>query len=613
MLVILSLITGLVIPPGANLTLNRNDEAGINYYELVRAADLRDTIVDLGGEWSVAVNTGNVDADPEAEIALRVAKLVGSSYIARLVMLDHDLSELWTREIGDIGNVEVAGFTIEDLNGDGRDEVLFPLTDVYFNVAPQYKARVYALDGETGNDLPGWPYILPGWPEDPYLRPYSELVVADLDDNGTNEVLCEVTDNNSVRKIGSALYCFSAGGDSLWKFWFYQDTLDRHGQWVKPSVADLDDDNMLEIVCHEAKFNGQNPWNLLERRLFIVNHDGTLRRSVQTEGTASSFTPDYAAPIVADLDQDREWEIIVLRRPGFLDVYDTTLDLQPGFPVNLTADAGYLNPALTRCFATPAAADIDLDGDLEIIVGSFGQVGSGGDWGGFIHAFHHTGARVTGFPYQTRNGVWYSPGIANIDTLPGLEILTAACDSAFYIVTNQGDSLPGWPKRGFPTYWLPDQGSHAFIEGRIPMSKTPQLGDIDGDNMIEILMTGSDGRFYTWDTYGQCDPSAMPLPTYHYDKQRTGWYRLRPIAVEENPQQPAVGIAPIATFARGVLFLPGAAGACLSDISGRKAMELRPGANDVRHLAPGVYFLLRERSASSEEYSGSVQKVVITR
>ena len=46
-------------------------------------------------------------------------------------------------------------------------------------------------------------------------------------------------------------------------------------------------------------------------------------------------------------------------------------------------------------------------------------------------------------------------------------------------------------------------------------------------------------------------------------------------------------------------------------ISGRKVMVLLPGANDVRHLAPGVYFV-REASGVKREAS-SVRKVVVTR
>ncbi|MFO7639271.1 MAG: hypothetical protein R6X14_08300 [bacterium] len=65
------------------------------------------------------------------------------------------------------------------------------------------------------------------------------------------------------------------------------------------------------------------------------------------------------------------------------------------------------------------------------------------------------------------------------------------------------------------------------------------------------------------------------------------------------------------TVVRGVLNLgaghdrnpPGDFGSCpkpaLLDISGRKVMELVPGENDVRHLAPGVYFVRRQDTGES--------------
>ena len=64
-----------------------------------------------------------------------------------------------------------------------------------------------------------------------------------------------------------------------------------------------------------------------------------------------------------------------------------------------------------------------------------------------------------------------------------------------------------------------------------------------------------------------------------------------------------------ATIARAVLYMPEPGMTndqypmTLLDVAGRKAMSLRPGPNDVRHLSPGVYFV---RPASS------VHKVIVT-
>ena len=73
------------------------------------------------------------------------------------------------------------------------------------------------------------------------------------------------------------------------------------------------------------------------------------------------------------------------------------------------------------------------------------------------------------------------------------------------------------------------------------------------------------------------------------------------------------------TVVRSVLFLPGAVSgersaehAELLDVSGRKVLGLKPGANDVRHLSPGVYFV-RPASCVEREASGVVTKVVVTR
>jgi hypothetical protein len=73
--------------------------------------------------------------------------------------------------------------------------------------------------------------------------------------------------------------------------------------------------------------------------------------------------------------------------------------------------------------------------------------------------------------------------------------------------------------------------------------------------------------------------------------------------VEESFKPQAASHKPAPTVMRGVLVLEGLgtrselsdnsvmSHAVLLDISGREVMGLKPGANDVRTLAPGVYFV----------------------
>lgn len=527
---------GLHCRPGAVMMKTVTTTAG-SFTQEITARD--DTIINLSGRWGVAVNVGNLDDDPELEIVCRLSRPVPNDLnITKIAVFDDDLSFVWSDTWGYSGNPEMPSVTLADLDLDGRDEIIMPMAETFFNDPPAYKCRIYALEGMTGAVEPGWPFIMPGWPEDPYHDTHSEVAAADINGDDTLEVIIHVEDLGSIRKPGNGCYVLRHDGDSLWKFLFYADTLDRHGAYTSPAVADLDNDGRLEIVCHTGWFQRNYPYPLIERRLFILNSDGTLRRSWRTEGPGADYTPDYAAPVAADINFDGIPEIIIARRTGWLDCYDTAGTMLPGFPVNLTLDANYYpaNP-VTRAFSTPAVGDIDNDGELEIVLGTSGRQTDNSRWSGRIHAFRSNGAPVPGFPYTTRNGVWYSPAIANLDFGGDLEVATSACDSAFYVVTKHGDSLAGWPRRQFPTYWLPDNGSYAFIEGVIPLSRTPFIADIDADDLNEILMTGRDGQLYVWNSNGPTDSTALPCPTFRFNKQRTGWYHHLPVAIAADPDR----------------------------------------------------------------------------
>jgi hypothetical protein len=106
--------------------------------------------------------------------------------------------------------------------------------------------------------------------------------------------------------------------------------------------------------------------------------------------------------------------------------------------------------------------------------------------------------------------------------------------------------------------------------------------------------------------------------TYNTDRI---WGKMDPASggsIEEGQVPTARGSRSMATIVRGVLVLGAVDSrqntgyrAELLDISGRSVAYLHPGANDVRALAPGVYFVTGERRGAGD--AGRTRKVAIQR
>jgi YVTN family beta-propeller protein len=88
--------------------------------------------------------------------------------------------------------------------------------------------------------------------------------------------------------------------------------------------------------------------------------------------------------------------------------------------------------------------------------------------------------------------------------------------------------------------------------------------------------------------------------------------------VEESHKPHAISTKQASTIVRGVLYLPSDRGsetgdrAVLLDVSGRKVMDLRRGANDVRALRSGVYFVLEQPEVAGRKLQAA-EKVVVTK
>ncbi len=87
-----------------------------------------------------------------------------------------------------------------------------------------------------------------------------------------------------------------------------------------------------------------------------------------------------------------------------------------------------------------------------------------------------------------------------------------------------------------------------------------------------------------------------------------------PYGIAESPKPEAPMAGPLPTVVRNVLLLPPSVltpPSSLLSVDGRKVLDLNPGANDLRELSPGVYFVCP--ASGAERQTSGVTKVVVTR
>jgi FG-GAP-like repeat/FG-GAP repeat len=138
-------------------------------------------------------------------------------------------------------------------------------------------------------------------------------------------------------------------------------------------------------------------------------------------------------------------------------------------------------------WSSPALADIDGDGKLEIIVGADAHFQAQQPPGvkvppttngGLLLVLNSSGAFLPGFPRQFDQVIWSSPVVGDIngDGRPeivfGTGTFYAGAAHRVYAVECDGTDAPGWP---------------VAIDGQV--TNAPALGDLDGDGKVDVVVT----------------------------------------------------------------------------------------------------------------------------
>ena len=163
--------------------------------------------------------------------------------------------------------------------------------------------------------------------------------------------------------------------------------------------------------------------------------------------------------------------------PQSVDVYKTDLDGQvqyvgtastpnrnfntppqqmPGWPKTMGTHPNYKPSGVSL-------ADINNDGDLEIIAGSTDNR---------VYVWNFEGESMPGWPVTLPGIVQAKVAIGDIDNNSDLEIVIAARNGYVYIYNHNGTAYPGWP-----------QNANGVI-GLV----APSLFDLDRDGDLEIIM-----------------------------------------------------------------------------------------------------------------------------
>ncbi len=317
------------------------------------------------------------------------------------------------------------------------------------------------------------PPSLSGWPLSTGGGMYASPAIADLDGDGTPEVI--VASEHLYAWHADGVELIDGDGDARTCGIFETDGIG--GYRGSPAVGEIDGDPGVEIVAAAWADVG-----LTDAGVYHIYAWNAEDGSVVPGWPATTRKVCWGSPSLADLDGDGCSEVVIASADGFLYCWNGDGSEFIDGDENPATDGVFANLHSSWVFASTAVADLDGDNVLDLIQPSTNDS---------VYAFRADGSRVEGWPVYVEARSMCSPAVGDVDGDGDLEVLVGSNSSDFWLLEADGTVMDGWPRS---TTNVGD------------FSPSPVLADIVGDDCLEIILVGSTGRVLAIDYLGNTLP-----------------------------------------------------------------------------------------------------------